>query len=111
MAKHYIQIFSVFMCLVVSTIGFSQTSEPSKANNGTIEGLTIYPNPVSNGKIYITSTKNLSKHIEIFDVLGKKIYDTGLFGNAMDISALKNGVYIIKITENNITITRKLVVK
>lgn len=111
MAKHYVKILAVFICLSVSALSFSQSIETKNSAFGTIEGLTIYPNPVSNGKLYISSTKNLSKHIEIFDVLGKKIYDTGLFGNVLDISRLNNGVYIIKITENNITVTRKLVVK
>ena len=111
MAKHYVQILAVFICFLVTTLSFSQSIETKKSNYGTIEGLTIYPNPVSNGKLYISSTKNLSKSIQIFDVLGKKIYDTGLFGDALDISRLNTGVYVIKITENNITVTRKLVVK
>lgn len=111
MTKYYFQIITVFICLLVSTLSFSQSIEPKKSDYGTIEGLTIYPNPVSNGKLYISSTKNLSKNIQIFDVLGKKIYDTGLFGNALDISRLNTGVYIIKITEDGNTITRKLVVK
>ncbi len=111
MTKHYFQIITVFICLLVSTLSFSQSIEPKNSDYGTIEGLTIYPNPVSNGKLYISSTKNLSKNIQIFDVLGKKIYDTGLFGNALDISRLNTGVYIIKITEDGNTITRKFVVK
>jgi hypothetical protein len=111
MAKHYAQILAVFICFFVTTLSFSQSIEPKKPDYGSIEGLTIYPNPVNNGKLYISSTKNLSKNIQIFDVLGKKIYDTELFGNALDISRLNNGVYIIKITENNITVTRKFVVK
>jgi hypothetical protein len=111
MAKHYVQILAVFICFLVTPLSFSQSNETKKPDYGTIEGLTIYPNPVSNGKLYISSTKNLSKSIQIFDVLGKKIYDTGLFGNVLDISILNTGVYVIKITENNITVTRKLVVK
>ena len=111
MAKHYFQILALFICLLLTPLSYSQTTQTIAANNSPIEGLTIYPNPVSNGKLYISSTKNLSKYIEIFDVLGKKIYGTSLFGNAMDISRLNIGIYIIKITENGNTVTRKLVVK
>jgi len=95
----------------MTILGFSQVSKTNTPNYNTIEGLHIYPNPVSNGKLYISSSNNLSKYIEIYDVLGKKVYATPLFGKVMDISRLNIGVYIIKITENNNTVTRKIVVK
>ena len=96
MAKHYVQFLAVFICFLVTSLSFSQSNETKKSIYGTIEGLTIYPNPVSNGKLYISSTKNLSKSIQIFDVLGKKIYDTGLFGNALDISRLNTVCMLLK---------------
>ena len=110
MPKHYFQIIAVFICLLVSTVGFSQSFETNPANES-IEGLNLYPNPVSNGKLYITTSRNLSKAIEIFDVLGKKLYNTELVGTSLDISRLNVGVYIIKITENGNTVTRKFAVK
>ncbi|MFB9051692.1 T9SS type A sorting domain-containing protein [Formosa undariae] len=76
-----------------------------------IEELSIYPNPVSNGKLYIVTKNNLTKDIEIFNVLGKSILQTTLFGKEMNISKLNAGIYIIKIKENNISTTRKLVVR
>jgi hypothetical protein len=111
MTKFYLQFITLFICLFATSFSFAQTTETKVPTHGTIEGLTMYPNPVSNGKLYISSSKNLPKDIEIFDVLGKKIYTTSLFGKAMDISRLNIGVYIIKITENNITVTRKFVVR
>ena len=111
MAKQYFQIIAVFICLLVSTVGFSQSFKPQSSTNETIEGLNLYPNPVSNGKLYITTSKNLTKAIEIFDVLGKKLYNTELVGTTLDISRLNVGVYIIKITENGNTVTRKFAVK
>lgn len=111
MPKHYFQIIVFFICFLTTTLIYSQNTQAIATTDSSIEGLTMYPNPVSNGKLYISSTKNLSKYIEIFDVLGKKIYGTSLFGNAMDISRLNIGIYIIKITENGNTVTRKLVVK
>ncbi len=76
-----------------------------------IEGLNFYPNPVSNGKIYITSKSSLDKEITIFDVLGKKVFQTTLNSKELNISNLSPGVYIIKIRENDATATRKLIVK
>ena len=109
--KNYLYIFCVLAFLSFPIIGYSQISETKTSINDAIEDLTIYPNPVSNGKIYITSKLNLSKEIEIFDVLGKKIYSTSLFGKELNISKLTPGIYILKIKENNSSATRKLVVR
>jgi hypothetical protein len=111
MIKKYVQVLVLIFWICSTTFSFSQIIEVNSQKNNAIEGLIIYPNPVSNGKLYITTSKNLSKHIEIFDILGKKLYHTQLVGSALDISRLNTGVYIIKITENNTTVTRKLVVK
>ncbi|MGJ8591877.1 MAG: T9SS type A sorting domain-containing protein [Aquaticitalea sp.] len=112
--KNYLTILSIALFLCASTFGFSQISETSasvKVSTEVIEDLSIYPNPVSNGKIYITTKLNLTKEIEIFDVLGKKIYSTSMFGKELNISKLTPGIYILKIKENNSSATRKLVVR
>jgi|SRR5690606_10967437 len=75
------------------------------------EGLGFYPNPESNGKIYITSKSNIDKDVMIFDVLGKKVLQTVTSSKEVNISALSPGVYIIRITEGNTTATRKLIIK
>ncbi|SFZ89586.1 Por secretion system C-terminal sorting domain-containing protein [Flaviramulus basaltis] len=87
-----------------------KTTTPIHQN---IEGLSIYPNPVSSGKtyIYITSKYNFNKKIEFYNVLGKQIFSTNLTGKELNISNLSKGVYILKITENNTSETRKLVIK
>jgi len=92
-------------------LSYSQAPETKVSAHSTIQGLTIYPNPVSNGKLYISSIKNLSKQIEIYDVLGKKVYATSLSGKMMDVSRLNIGVYIIKVTEGPNFETRKLVIR
>jgi len=115
MQKNYIVTLIFSFLFLISFQGFSQSEMRNKSaqqpNN--IEGLSIYPNPVSNGKlyIYITSKRNLTKTIDIYNVLGKRISSTVLTGKELSISQLSTGVYILKITENNISETRKLVIK
>lgn len=109
--KNYLFICCLCAFLSASSIGYSQIAERRTTNAETIEDLNIYPNPASNGKIYITSRYNLTKDIEIFDVLGKKIYSTSIFGKELNISKLTPGIYILKIKENNSSATRKLVVR
>ncbi|MFN3640177.1 MAG: T9SS type A sorting domain-containing protein, partial [Flavobacterium sp.] len=76
-----------------------------------IEGLSFYPNPVSNGKLYITSKLSLDKEITIFDVLGKEVLKTTITSRELNVSSLSAGIYMIKIKEGEATATRKLVIK
>jgi hypothetical protein len=85
----------------------------SLAQDGKQQGETLgfYPNPVSNGKIYITSKTSLDKEVLIFDVLGKKVLQTTISSKELNITSIPPGVYIIKITEGETTTTRKLIVR
>jgi len=113
MKKNYVFIFFFVILFLVSLNGYSQTALRNMSPPEQIEGLTIYPNPVSNNKpfIYITSKNNLSKTVDVFNVLGKRIFSVFLIGKELNISMLSTGVYILKITENKVSETRKLVIK
>ncbi len=108
--KPFVHFFTVlFLGLSISMYG--QATTETNLQKVDIEGLHIYPNPVRNGKLFITTQNNHSKAVEIFDVLGKRIIAASILGNELNISRLSPGIYIIKITENNITAVRKLIVK
>jgi hypothetical protein len=76
-----------------------------------ISGLSVYPNPVTNGKLSITSDSNDSKAVVIYDVLGKQVLSTVVTNQVVNVSDLTSGVYIVKITEEGKTATRKLVIR
>jgi hypothetical protein len=76
-----------------------------------IAGLKVYPNPVTNGNLFISSDSNSTKQVNIFDVLGKQVVKTTVTSQPINVSALNSGVYIVKITEDGKTATRKLVIK
>ena len=114
MNKNYFLVLLFSLTLMISSEGFSQNG----FNDGfrvqqNIEDLSIYPNPVTNGKIfiYITSKRNLTKKVEFFNVLGKQIFSTVIMDKELNVSNLSKGVYILRITESDITETRKLVIK
>ncbi len=107
MPKNYFYIILILLCFF-SVGAMAQEIKPQPT---TIEGLNFYPNPVSNGKIYITSKSSLEKEIAIFDVLGKKVLQATINTKELNISTLSPGVYIIKIKEGEATATRKLIVK
>lgn len=75
-----------------------------------IAGLNIYPNPVTNGKFFISTDANAEKSVAIFDVLGKQVVKT-IATESVNVSNLNAGVYIVKITEEGKTATRKLIIK
>src|SRR5690606_18687113 len=50
--------------LVDNTLGTAQNQ---------IAGLSVYPNPVTNGNLFITSNSGATKSVVIFDVLGKQV--------------------------------------
>ena len=81
----------------------------SVADN-TIDGFNIYPNPSNTGSIRVTTAANQNKNIQIFDMLGKKVIDKNTTAT-VNISALQAGIYIVKVTENNVSATKRLVVR
>lgn len=112
MTKNYFYITFLLIFSFTLSIAAQETKQQSKLQETTsIEALNVYPNPVSNGKVYVTSKNDLNKEIIIFDVLGKKVLHTTLSTKELSVSNLTPGVYIIKINEGEATATRKLIVK
>lgn len=69
--------------------------------------VSFYPNPANE----ILNFYNISKNavILICDLSGKQILNQINSNNQIDISSLSNGIYIIKIIGNSVTITEKFV--
>lgn len=78
-------------------------------NEATQSRVEIYPNPTNGDFITITSTSNAEMLLTVYDITGKLIIHTTT-ENILDISALKSGLYLVKIIQNDITFTEKLVV-
>tara|TARA_B110000503_G_C7163799_1_gene420932 strand:- start:1226 stop:2926 length:1701 start_codon:yes stop_codon:yes gene_type:complete len=76
-----------------------------------INGLSMYPNPISGNILSITSDLNASMSVSIFNILGREVVNATLVNNAVFIGNLNAGVYIVKITENGKTAALKLVVR
>lgn len=80
-------------------------------NQNEIEGLKVYPNPVTNGALYITSVNDTAKEVSLFDLLGKQVVKTTVTDQAINVANLKGGVYLVKINTEGKTATRKLVIR
>lgn len=97
--------------LRIGTTWAQVTNGTLGTNQNTIAGLRMYPNPVSNGALFIETSANAEKTVTVFDVLGKQVLNTTTSNNAINVASLHTGVYIVNITEEGKTASRKLVIK
>ncbi|MGH1387015.1 T9SS type A sorting domain-containing protein [Kordia sp.] len=68
----------------------------------------LYPNP-SKGILNIQTNTTDSVSISIYDMLGKEVLNADKVTNTIDISNLKNGMYLVKIATNDRSITKKII--
>ena len=96
----------------LGTPGAANSFVLSIAKNS-IAGFATYPNPVTNNRFTITSSNSDKKEVVIFNVIGKKVLSSSFDGikSTIDVSAVSAGIYILKVTENGKTATKKLVIR
>lgn len=74
-----------------------------------ISGFTLFPNPVNGDIVNINTSISGEKQVAVFDVLGKKVIDVTV-NNELNIATLSPGIYMVRVTQNNSTATKKLIV-
>jgi hypothetical protein len=84
---------------VLSTNSFSQ-----------IDGLKMYPNPTKNN-LFIETALNSEINVSVINVLGKEVINSKVSNNAVNITGLTPGMYIVKISEEGKTATKKLIIE
>jgi hypothetical protein len=71
----------------------------------------VYPNPVSNGFLNITSASNEAITVTIYDILGKRVLNSNVENNVLNVSSLNAGIYVLNINQNGNNSTKKLIIK
>jgi len=71
----------------------------------------LYPNPTATGTVNIISAQAGTVEVSVFDILGKQVISQTVNNNTLNVSQLNAGVYIVKISQNNTSVTKKLIVK
>ena len=78
-------------------------------NEQALSKIVIYPNPTT-GKLYLKNLPKEAVFVNILDINGKSVYKTTeLLGKAIDISALSEGIYQIKLEGKEWVWNKKLV--
>lgn len=97
--------------ITIDELKIDLTTPSLSAKQNAIAGLNVYPNPVSNGVLYITSNSSNAKTVAVYDILGKQVINSKTSNNTVNVSNLMKGAYIVKITEDGNTETRKLIIQ
>ena len=71
----------------------------------------MYPNPVSNGMLNISTMDQNDLTITIFDLAGTPVLNRSLTSNRVNISKLSSGFYIVKVSNNSLSSVKKLIVQ
>jgi hypothetical protein len=92
---------------------FFDNATLSIVKNNAIAGFATYPNPVSKGTLTISSASDSLKNLTIFNLLGKQVLSSSFSGvqSNVDVSSISAGIYILKVTEDGKTATKKLVIR
>ncbi|WP_055447584.1 T9SS type A sorting domain-containing protein [Lacinutrix mariniflava] len=106
----------------LSLSGFDGSSTMYIDNSSMIEKATLstqnfekatfsmFPNPTTDS-VNIKTASNVATQVSVFDILGKQVINTTLNTERLDVSALKSGVYTVRLSQGNTTSTKKLVIK
>jgi phage shock protein E len=84
-----------------------------RVNATEMEEISIYPNPAS-GKLYFKNIHSaISEEISIINITGKvALKETNVWdNNGIDVSALPNGIYIVRIKTGQQIVSKKFVLK
>ena len=70
----------------------------------------VYPNPTADGRIHIQSNNDSNTKLELYSLLGQKVYTGNLYekDSFIDLSFLEKGVYHLKLYSNDKTIVKKI---
>lgn len=72
---------------------------------------SLYPNPAKSSFVNITSTGLGAIKANVFNVLGKQVINATVSNERLDVSSLNTGVYIVKLTQDSATSTKKLIIQ
>jgi hypothetical protein len=94
--------------IVRKTVGSLYVSENYFLNNK----VSIYPNPTKS-EFHLAIDKSIDgiNKIQIFTILGEKVYETQTISETINFGILPSGTYLVKILSNQFQITKKLIVE
>lgn len=97
--------------IAIDNIGLLDYDPNTSVENLLAKEISIYPNP-NNGKFFIQlgSTFNSNSKIEVFNVVGIKVFETLAqeYKTEIDLSIMKQGIYFVRVINGENSITQKI---
>lgn len=63
------------------------------------DGIILYPNPTTGQlNIQLSDSQDIISKVEITNILGNKVLQSEMTNSQLDVSSLRNGIYILKVT-------------
>jgi|TARA_B110000908_G_scaffold75670_1_gene91088 endonuclease I/chitodextrinase len=89
--------------------GIGSHSYSLSVSENSLESFQVYPNPNNGNTLFFNTNKEVK--VAIYSILGKLIKNetVTIEKKNIDISSLSNGIYLLKITSENKSITKKLI--
>jgi bacillolysin len=94
----------------IAGFGTAKTIASELGNENNIFDYTMYPNP-SSTFVNVRTADNRSSSFRIFNYLGQQVDSGKLSENAINVSKLSTGTYIIEVNDGQKTMTKKLIKK
>jgi len=80
-------------------------------NENTLDNIKVYPNP-SNGVFTIVNPEKEAYIIKVIDLIGNLVYSDSIVGKSIvDLSQFGNGVYIIQLSNEKSTVSKRVVIQ
>jgi hypothetical protein len=95
----------------VDNVTFTGTAITAGVKQNEIANLKLFPNPLKGNVLTVVTNSGVEKSVAVFDVLGKQVISAKTVNGTLNAANLTAGVYVVKITEEGKTATRKLIVQ
>ncbi|UMB59367.1 T9SS type A sorting domain-containing protein [Lutibacter sp. A80] len=93
------------------TPGAENSSKSLSVVKDQIEGFNIYPNPVKDGRISISTKNSLNKNVVIYSILGSVVYNKAVKANELiNVENLSTGLYLVQVEEDDKVSVRKVLI-
>jgi hypothetical protein len=73
--------------------------------------MVIYPNPTNSGFVTIQTPVSGVKNVEVYDINGRRVMNTSLNSDTLNVSSISAGMYLVKVTIEGQSKTSKLIIR
>lgn len=109
--RQYMDDQNVIVDGIIVRDHWNMTGNTSSVNSNALDAsLKVYPNPVNNGIINISTAQPGALEVRLHDMSGRTLVQQITADGSVDVSSLNKGVYLLHVIQDKQAFTRKLIV-